>query len=79
MTFTKQQWKLHKRGMHLELVDKALDHNDYDGEVKKMIEIALLCIQASAGMRPTLSEVEVLLQTRSPDHAAPGTKFPIVI
>lgn len=59
-------WKLHERGMHLELVDKVLDPNDYDGEeVKKMIEIALLCTQASAGMRPTMSEVVVLLQTRS--------------
>ncbi|KAK2386459.1 cysteine-rich receptor protein kinase [Trifolium repens] len=59
-------WKLHERGMHLELVDKVLDPNDYDGEeVKKMIEIALMCTQASAGMRPTMSEVVALLQTKS--------------
>jgi hypothetical protein len=52
--------------MHLELVDKVLDPNDYDGEeVKKMIEIALMCTQASAGMRPTMSEVVALLQTKS--------------
>ncbi|PNX83916.1 cysteine-rich receptor-like protein kinase 2-like protein, partial [Trifolium pratense] len=25
-------WKLHERGVHLELVDKVLDPNDYDGE-----------------------------------------------
>ncbi|XP_058787785.1 cold-responsive protein kinase 1-like [Vicia villosa] len=61
-----KSWKLHERGRHLELVDKTLDPNDYDGEeVKKMIEIALLCTQASAGMRPTMSEVVVLLQTKS--------------
>jgi hypothetical protein len=59
-------WKLHERGMHLELVDKVLDPNDCDGEeVKKMIEIALMCTQASAGMRPTMSEVVALLQTKS--------------
>ncbi|GAU44112.1 hypothetical protein TSUD_123990 [Trifolium subterraneum] len=59
-------WKLHERGVHLELVDKILDPNDYDGEeVKKVIEIALMCTQASAGMRPTMSEVVALLQTKS--------------
>ncbi|PNX71125.1 cysteine-rich receptor-like protein kinase 2-like protein, partial [Trifolium pratense] len=59
-------WKLHERGVHLELVDKVLDPNDYDGEeVKKVIEIALMCTQASAGMRPTMSEVVALLQTKS--------------
>jgi len=59
--------------MHLGLLDKALDPNDYDGdEVKKMIEIALLCTQASAVMRPTMSEVVVLLQTRSlAEHLQP--------
>ncbi|XP_058787786.1 cysteine-rich receptor-like protein kinase 2 [Vicia villosa] len=61
-----KSWKLYERGRHLELVDKTLDPSDYDGEeVKKTIEIALLCTQTSAGMRPTMSEVVVLLQTKS--------------
>lgn len=52
--------------MQLELIDKGLDPNDYDREeVKKVIDIALLCTQASAGMRPTMSEVVVLLQSRT--------------
>ncbi|XP_061337424.1 cysteine-rich receptor-like protein kinase 2 [Gastrolobium bilobum] len=59
-------WKLYERGMHLDLVDKALDPNDYDAEdVKKVIEIALLCTQASAATRPTMSEVVVLLKSKS--------------
>ncbi|KAG2395078.1 Cysteine-rich receptor-like protein [Vigna angularis] len=59
-------WKLYERGMHLELVDKAIDPNDYDAEdVKKIIEIALLCTQASAATRPTMSEVVVLLKSKS--------------
>ena len=59
--------------MHLELVDKALVTGEYDGEeVKKTIEIALLCTQASAATRPTLSEVVVLLQRKSLiDHLQP--------
>lgn len=52
--------------MHLGLVDKAIDPNEYDGEeVKKIIEIALLCTQASASTRPTMSEVVSLLKTKS--------------
>ena len=48
--------------MHLELVDKSLDPNSYDAEeVKKIIGIALMCTQSSAAMRPSMSEVVVLL------------------
>ncbi|XP_027337777.1 cold-responsive protein kinase 1-like [Abrus precatorius] len=62
----KRAWKLYERGMHLELVDKGIDPNDYDGEeVQKIIEIALLCTQASAASRPTMSEVVVLLKSKS--------------
>ncbi|XP_028187854.1 cysteine-rich receptor-like protein kinase 2 isoform X2 [Glycine soja] len=58
----RRAWKLHERGMLLELVDKSLDPNNYDAEeVKKVISIALLCTQASAAMRPSMSEVVVLL------------------
>ncbi|KAI4299686.1 hypothetical protein L6164_033120 [Bauhinia variegata] len=58
-------WKLYERGMHIELVDETLEPNDYDAEdVKKVIEIALLCTQASAAARPTMSEVVVLLKSK---------------
>ncbi|XP_029126680.1 cold-responsive protein kinase 1 [Cajanus cajan] len=59
-------WKLYEKGMHLELVDKDVDPNEYDAEdVRKIIEIALLCTQASPATRPTMSEVVVLLKSRS--------------
>jgi len=39
----------------LELVDKVI--NEYDAEeVNKILEIALLCTQASIATRPTMSE-----------------------
>ncbi|KAI4299685.1 hypothetical protein L6164_033119 [Bauhinia variegata] len=58
-------WRLYERGMHIELVDNTLDPNEYDAEnVKKVIEIALLCTQASAIARPTMSEVVVLLKSK---------------
>nr|ACM89612.1 receptor-like protein kinase [Glycine max] len=59
-------WKLYERGMQLELVDKDIDPNEYDAEeAKKIIEIALLCTQASAAARPTMSELIVLLKSKS--------------
>ena len=49
----------------MELVDNTLDPNDYDEEeVKKIIELALMCTQASPAMRPTMSEVVVLLKSK---------------
>ena len=40
-----------------------MNPNDYDvAEVKKIIEIGLLCTQASAELRPSMSEVIALLQ-----------------
>ncbi|KAI9100144.1 hypothetical protein K1719_024362 [Acacia pycnantha] len=56
-------WKLYERGSHIELVDDTLDPNEYNTEeVKRIIEIGLLCTQASAELRPSMSEVTVLLQ-----------------
>ncbi|XP_028801985.1 cysteine-rich receptor-like protein kinase 2 isoform X2 [Neltuma alba] len=61
----RKAWKLYEEGTHAELVDDTLDPNDYDvEEVKKVIEVGLLCIQASAEMRPTMSEIVALLQTK---------------
>ena len=49
----------------MELVDESLNPNDYDAEeVKKIIEIGLLCTQAYTDLRPTMSEVVVLLQDK---------------
>ncbi|XP_057431355.1 cold-responsive protein kinase 1-like [Lotus japonicus] len=59
-------WKLYEVERHLELVDKTLNSEDYDGEeVKRIIEIALLCTQASASARPTMSEIVVLLKSKN--------------
>ncbi|KAK7333064.1 hypothetical protein VNO80_29824 [Phaseolus coccineus] len=59
-------WKLYEEDMHLGLVDKTLDPEEYEvEEVKKVIEIALLCIQASAAARPTMSEVVASLKSKN--------------
>ncbi|PRQ45230.1 putative protein kinase RLK-Pelle-DLSV family [Rosa chinensis] len=57
-------WKLYENGQHLELVDETLDPNDYEAEdVKKMVEIALMCTQSSPALRPTMTEIVVLLKS----------------
>ncbi|RYQ90167.1 hypothetical protein Ahy_B09g096417 [Arachis hypogaea] len=51
--------------MHMELVDKSIEPNEYETwKVKKIMEIALMCTQASASMRPTMSEVVMLLKSK---------------
>ncbi|XP_028800632.1 cold-responsive protein kinase 1-like [Neltuma alba] len=60
-----QAWKLYEKDMHLKLVDETLEPNDYDPEeVKKIIEIGLLCTQASPAIRPTMSEVVLMLRSK---------------
>ena len=51
--------------MHIEFVDTTLDPSEYDAEeVKKIIEIGLLCTQASPAARPTMSEIVVMLKSK---------------
>ncbi|MED6113952.1 hypothetical protein PIB30_075592 [Stylosanthes scabra] len=70
----KQAWELYEQGRHMELVDKNLDPNEYDlEEVKRVIEIGLMCTQASAAKRPKMSEVVVLLTSKAQlDHLQPS-------
>lgn len=73
-------WKLYKRGLHIELVDESLDPNYYDAEeVKRIIEIGLLCTQASAETRPTMSEVALLIQNKTLSESTIRPTMPILI
>ena len=48
--------------MHLHLIDETLDLKECEEEhVKKIIEIGLTCTQSPVGLRPTMSEVVLLL------------------
>ncbi|KAK1377483.1 putative cysteine-rich receptor-like protein kinase 3-like [Heracleum sosnowskyi] len=55
-------WQLHEDDKDLDLVDEKLDPNECDREyVKKIIQLALMCTQLPASLRPAMSEVVVLL------------------
>ncbi|KAL3845085.1 hypothetical protein ACJIZ3_002488 [Penstemon smallii] len=80
-----EAWKLYESGMHQKIADETLDSNDYKPEdVKKMVEIALVCTQSPASSRPTMSEILVLLSSdhtivpKAPNRGNsfnPGSKF----
>ncbi|KAK1410567.1 hypothetical protein QVD17_37104 [Tagetes erecta] len=57
-------WNLYENGTHMKLVDEAIDPNEYQEEnVKKIIETALMCTQSPASIRPTMSQVYLLLSS----------------
>ncbi|XXG60257.1 hypothetical protein AAC387_Pa04g2210 [Persea americana] len=57
-------WRLYEEDLLMELLDESLNPNEYSAdEVKKAIQVALMCLQSPAS-RPTMSEVVVLLLSR---------------
>ncbi|KAI3794367.1 hypothetical protein L1987_36997 [Smallanthus sonchifolius] len=56
-------WKLYEKKTHIKVIDETLNLNRYEEEhVAKIIEIALLCTQSPASIRPTMPEVVLMLQ-----------------
>ncbi|KAL6570413.1 hypothetical protein OROMI_014927 [Orobanche minor] len=53
---------LYKSGMHHNVADEILDSNAYNIEdVKKLVEIALICTQSPPSSRPTMSEIVAMI------------------
>ncbi|KAH6837638.1 hypothetical protein C2S53_014186 [Perilla frutescens var. hirtella] len=69
----KEAWKLYESGMHEKLADETLDSKEYKAqELKKMVEIGLVCTQSPATSRPTMSEIlAMLLSDPSVQQRAP--------
>ncbi|TVU24335.1 hypothetical protein EJB05_26767, partial [Eragrostis curvula] len=66
---------LWKDGLWLQLVDGSIDAECYTLEVKRCINIALLCVQENAADRPTMSDVVAMLNSENlilpePKHPA---------
>ncbi|RCV42451.1 hypothetical protein SETIT_9G217400v2 [Setaria italica] len=65
-------WKLYESDNLMALVDESLDPEEYKPEeVKRIMEIALLCTQSAVAARPMMSEVVVLLLTRNDPELQP--------
>lgn len=66
--------------MHLELVDGSMSPDEYETEeMKKIIEIALMCTQSTASLRPTMSEVVVFLKSKGSLAQKPPPVSPALI
>nr|TKS07848.1 hypothetical protein D5086_0000108880 [Populus alba] len=76
----KRAWRLYEAGMHLELVDGSMSPDEHETEeMKKIIEIALMCTQSTASLRPTMSEVVVLLKSKGSPAQKPPPVSPALI
>ncbi|KAL6643221.1 hypothetical protein ACP70R_021402 [Stipagrostis hirtigluma subsp. patula] len=65
-------WKLYESDNLIALVDQSLDPEEYrPEEVKRVMEIALLCTQSAVAARPMMSEVVVLLLARNDPELHP--------
>ena len=70
-----QTWNLFKHDAYLNLVDKTLDPDEYViDNIKKIVEIGLMCTQSPSSARPTMSHVVVLLTDDLPMKQIPPGK-----
>ena len=70
-----QTWDLFKHDAYLNLVDKTLDPDEYViDNIKKIVEIGLMCTQSPSSARPTMSEVVGLLTSDLPIKGNPPGK-----
>ncbi|XP_024975572.1 cold-responsive protein kinase 1-like [Cynara cardunculus var. scolymus] len=61
-----QAWQLYEKGTHVKLIDELVAPNEYEQEnVMKIVEIALMCTQSPASLRPTMSEVVLMMYSGS--------------
>ncbi|KAI3973719.1 hypothetical protein MKX01_031139 [Papaver californicum] len=72
-------WKLWNEGKWSEIVDKDLGDLESPSEVMKCIHIGLLCVQNRAVDRPTMAEVDLMLnyETDRPSPKEPPYCFPV--
>ncbi|KAH8942266.1 hypothetical protein BDL97_14G089500 [Sphagnum fallax] len=55
-------WSLHKTNMLISLVDQKLHNTIVESKMRRVINVALLCVQVETTKRPIMSEVLSMLQ-----------------
>lgn len=66
-----QVWKLYKEGVVAEAIDPLLQGDFPEHEALEVLQIGLLCTQASATLRPSMDEVVEFLTTKGEDREIP--------
>ncbi|XP_077220341.1 receptor-like serine/threonine-protein kinase SD1-8 [Tasmannia lanceolata] len=64
-------WRLWKEGNGLELMDPSMGPSRAISEVLRCIQVGLLCVQARAEDRPTMSSVVLMLSSENPTLLQP--------
>ncbi|CAH1420632.1 unnamed protein product [Lactuca virosa] len=64
-------WKLYKEGVVAEAIDPLLQGDFPEHEALEVLQIGLLCTQASATLRPSMDEVVEFLTTKGEDREIP--------
>ncbi|KAK7834315.1 cysteine-rich receptor-like protein kinase 3 [Quercus suber] len=72
-TILQMVWNLHGIGRVCEAVDPALKGQFQEDEASRLLQIGLLCVQASAELRPSMSTVVKML---SDNHEIPQPTHP---
>eukprot|EP00253_Pinus_taeda_P022151 PITA_22151 len=58
-------WRLYKQGRLLNMIDSAVTETYRQEEAVRCIQVALLCTQADSGLRPTMSNVILMISSAS--------------
>ncbi|KAI3784706.1 hypothetical protein L1987_43809 [Smallanthus sonchifolius] len=64
-------WKLYKEGVVSEAIDPLLKGEFPEHEALEVMQIGLLCTQASAALRPSMAEVVEFLTTKAENRQTP--------
>lgn len=61
--------------MHEKLADESMESSEYASkDVKKIVEIGLICMQSPPSLRPSMSEIVVMLLSSGPVQPQPCSR-----
>lgn len=72
-----QAWRLYKEGCLLNMIDPTVTQTCREEQAVRCIHVALLCTQADAGIRPTISNVQQMISSSS--EVLPNPKKPAFV
>jgi len=70
-------WRLYKGGRLLDMIDSTVRETCVEEQAVRCIHVALLCTQADAGIRPTISNVILMISSCS--STLPNPKKPAFV
>jgi len=72
LSFWHQVWKHYRSNTLVETIDSSLGDDIPEAEASRVLHIGLLCTQASASLRPSMTQVVKMLSNSDLDVPAPN-------